>query len=225
MDGAYSGLIPLFLDKGFGIFQHMFPPVEDILAQWPLIFGFMLGELLLMRFVPAKTIEGPVTPSGSRNFYKTNGFQHFSLCLILYFAGVYFDLFTPGVVYPRLGPILMFLNFFALAFCLMLYIKGHISPSSEDSGSTGNAIFDYYWGMELHPKIFGWDVKVFTNCRFGMMAWPLMLVDYAMTQQNLYGYISDSMIVSVVIQLVYIGKFFYWEVNMFVIYIFLIPLL
>lgn len=29
-------------------------------------------------------------------------------------------------------------------------------------------------GTELYPRIFGWDVKVFTNCRFGMMFWALV---------------------------------------------------
>lgn len=29
-------------------------------------------------------------------------------------------------------------------------------------------------GTELYPRIFGFDVKVFTNCRFGMMYWALV---------------------------------------------------
>src|SRR5690606_21329545 len=71
--------------------------------------------------------------------------------------------------------------------------------------------FDYYWGTELYPKIFGWDVKMFTNCRFGMMSWPLILLSYLAKQQQLYGVISDSMWVAVALQLIYIAKFFVWE--------------
>ena len=40
-------------------------------------------------------------------------------------------------------------------------------------------IFDIFWGTELYPRFghalwdIGWDVKLFTNCRFGMMYWGL----------------------------------------------------
>ena len=48
-------------------------------------------------------------------------------------------------------------------------------PSSSDSGTTGNPLFDYYWGTELYPRVFGVDIKVFTNCRFGMTVWGLLV--------------------------------------------------
>jgi len=56
-----------------------------------------------------------------------------------------------------------------------------------------------------------WDVKQFTNCRFGMISWPILILSYALKQKELYGGISNSMMISVAIQLVYITKFFIWE--------------
>ena len=92
----------------------------------------------------------------------------------------------------------------------MLYVKGRFAPSSSDHGTSGNPVFDYYWGTELYPRILGWDVKMFTNCRFGMMAWPLILVSFAAKQAETVG-LSDSMAVAVGLQLVYIAKFYWWE--------------
>lgn len=38
------------------------------------------------------------------------------------------------------------LQFFNLYLTLMLYVyKGHLAPSSSDSGSCGNIIIDFYW--------------------------------------------------------------------------------
>lgn len=51
---------------------------------------------------------------------------------------------------------------------------------------------------------------MFTNCRFGMVGWSLLLLSYAAKQDQLYG-LSDSMIVAVALQLIYITKFFFWE--------------
>ena len=103
------------------------------------------------------------------------------------------------------------MNLFALLFCGFLYLKGIYFPSSSDCGTTGNILFDYYWGTELYPRIFGWDVKQFTNCRFGMVFWPVSTISYAFAQYERYGYVSDSMMVNMSLQLIYCFKFFLWE--------------
>ena len=69
--------------------------------------------------------------------------------------------------------------------------------------------------MELYPRILGWDVKVFTNCRSGMMFWAVGIVSYCYKNMQLQenGQIQYGMLASVAIQLVYITKFFYWEMG------------
>jgi len=123
----------------------------------------------------------------------------------------YFDIFIPGDIYHLMGHLLSSMNIFALLFCLFLTIKGYFAPSSTDAGSTGSWVVDYYWGTELYPRVFGWDVKLFTNCRFGMMFWALGIISYAHAQYQHIGYISNSILVSIALQLVYITKFFWWE--------------
>jgi len=36
--------------------------------------------------------------------------------------------------------------------------------------------------MELYPRIGDFDLKMFFNCRFGMMSWPVLIIIYALTQ-------------------------------------------
>ena len=83
-------------------------------------------------------------------------------------------------------------------------------PSSADHGHTGNFIFDYYWGTELNPRIFGYDVKQvgemllcvqknalqMTNSRFGMMFWGLFALSAVLKQQETLGYVSRELVVS-----------------------------
>ena len=39
--------------------------------------------------------------------------------------------------------------------------------------------------MELYPRIGkNFDIKVFTNCRFGMMSWAVLAVTYCIKQVN-----------------------------------------
>ena len=180
-------------------------------AAWAMIGGFAALELALMRLLPGARFEGPVTPSGAVPVYKANGVAAFVTTLALFLGGSYgLGLFRASVVYEHFGEILGALNLFSLAFCAALYLKGRLAPSSADHGLSGNPVFDYYWGTELYPRVLGWDVKMFTNCRFGMMGWPLILLSYAAAQHERVG-LSDSMAVAVALQLVYIAKFFWWE--------------
>ena len=182
---------------------------------WKILAVFAVFQLGLMKVVPGKPFLGPVTPKGNTPIYKANGFPCFLITIgMFWLSGFVLRLFNPAILYDHLGEIFGALNLFSLFFCLFLLIKGIFRPSSNDSGSSGNPFFDYYWGTELYPRVFGWDVKQFTNCRFGMMSWPLLLLSYAAKQQELYG-LSDSMLIAVLLQLFYIGKFFFWETGYF----------
>ncbi len=64
-----------------------------------------------------------------------------------------------------------------------------------------------YWGTELYPRVLGWDVKQFTNCRFGMMSWVLLPLVFAHKSMATHGgVLSNAFIVNIVLQLIYTAK-------------------
>lgn len=213
LNGSFQAFWDLVLGHGlfFMVASLWFPIFFGTLTAWKILACFAAFQLMLMKAVPGKPFVGPVTPKGNIPIYKANGVLSFLITLLAFFLATYkFHLFSPTLIYDNLGPMLGALNCFSLLFCLFLYFKGIFFPSSSDSGASGYHLFDYYWGTELYPRVFGWDLKMFTNCRFGMMGWPLLLLSYAAKQEELYG-LSDSMMVAVALQLIYVGKFFFWE--------------
>ena len=156
-------------------------------------------------------VQGPSTARGNVPSYRDNGFACFIVTLALFFIAAYaFEVVSPTIIYDHFAGLLGALNIFSLFFCAFLYLKGRLAPSSSDSGTSGNLVFDYYWGTELFPRIFGWDFKRLVACQFGLMGWALITVSFAAKQQDLHG-LSDSMAVAAGLQLVYIAKFFWWE--------------
>lgn len=213
LDGSFQAFWELVSSQGlFTLLSKIWLPVFfGTPTAWKILASFAAFQLFLMKAVPGKPFVGPVTPKGNIPIYKANGLACFLITIVLFIlASFKLRLFSPTILYDNLGPILGSLNSFSLLFCLFLYFKGKNAPSSTDAGASGYRLFDYYWGTELYPRIYGWDIKMFTNCRFGMMGWPLLLLSYAAKQEELYG-LSDSMIVAVALQLIYIGKFFLWE--------------
>jgi 7-dehydrocholesterol reductase len=175
--------------------------------------GYCVFQLLLMRVVPGETFNGPLTVKGNTPVYKNNGLKCYIITMVVFgmmtgYAKFYG--YTPTVVYDRFGDLLLTMTLFSAIFCVVLYVKGITAPSSSDSGSSGNFLFDYFWGTELYPRIWGFNVKVFTNCRFGITVWALLVVIHATKSYELHGFV-DSMFVSAFLQLLYVTKFFYWE--------------
>ncbi|XP_003385786.1 PREDICTED: 7-dehydrocholesterol reductase-like [Amphimedon queenslandica] len=182
-------------------------------TSWAIIGSFAAFQLVLMRVLPGKIVDGPLTPKGNTPKYKANGMLAFIVTLLVFCSLAFTGLINPAIVYDNFIDIIGGLTLFSIVFVLILYIKGSIAPSSTDNSVSGNFMFDYFWGTELYPRILGWDVKMFTNCRFGLMGWAVLILCYAFKQYSVYGFVSDSMIVSVGIQLVYIAKFFQWEMG------------
>ena len=213
LEGSLNRLGDLIVQNGLlsTIYTIWKPVFFGSSTAWTLIIVFAVLQLVFMKFLPGSLIQGPVTPKGNIPIYKENGLLSYFLTLFLFcFCSFQLKLFSPTIIYDNFGAILGALNIFSFFFCLCLYLKGSFFPSTTDSGRSGNSIFDFYWGTELYPRIFGWDVKTFTNCRFGMMCWGLIILSFAAKQHELYG-LSDSIAVSVALQLIYITKFFVWE--------------
>jgi len=213
LNGSVTRLADVIINEGpVDLLYRIWGPVFfGTPRAWMIIGVFALSQLAMMRLVPGRAYQGPVTPAGNIPVYKDNGLASYGVTLTLFCVLSFgFHVFSPSIIYDHFNEILGALNFTSLVFCLLLYVKGRFYPSSSDSGYTGNFIFDYYWGTELYPRVLGWDVKMFTNCRFGMMGWPLIIISFAAGQHELYG-LSDSMMVAVGLQLIYITKFFIWE--------------
>ena len=214
-NGHYTELLDSF--KGQSVITMVVQIWSEISIfntfNFAVVFGYCAWAIFWMIVLPGPRAEGPPTEKGNVPVYVDNGFSHYVVTMIGFvILTVVLKMYgmSPSIVYDRFGDLLGFMNFFSLILCAGLYLKGIYAPSSSDHGKSGNLIFDYYWGTELYPRVLGVDIKVFTNCRFGMTVWPLLVAIFALKSYELHGFV-DSMFVSTVLQLVYITKFFTWE--------------
>ena len=214
MQGNFLAFAKLCVDEGFlSVLYKIWPDAFDS-ETWKLIGSFLVFELLLQRFLPGKEFKATTTPKGNVPVYKANGMLAFAVTLATLMGMTHLGLIQPSLVYDKFGNILSSMNVFAWVLCTILLIKGHVAPSTSDSGTTGSWIYDFYWGMDLYPNILGWDVKMFTNCRAGMMFWAVGIICFAYKNQELNGgQLQLGMAVNVAIQMVYLTKFYYWEMG------------
>jgi 7-dehydrocholesterol reductase len=215
---------------GQNYLRRITPVTSD--RAYQLLACFAAFQALLLMFMPGKTFHGPITAAGNRPVYKVrggpgacvgaycsparaqaNGVQCVVATAVAYASLYAYGLLDPVEIYTLFPEMIAGMSRVSLLFCTLLLVKGHLAPSSSDSGSGGSIVGDFYWGMELYPRFFGGrlDVKTFTNCRFGMMGWGVLCVTFALANAERHGGMADSMAVCTVLMLVYIFKFFVWE--------------
>lgn len=180
-----------------------------------IVLGFTAFEYVLLVALPGKRFFGPVTPTGAQPEYKLNGVAAWAITHLALIGGYATGLLSPTALYEELGGILVLLNVGALVFCLGLYVKGRYAPSSSDAVLTGNFIFDFFQGVELHPRALGVSLKQLINCRVSMMGWSAMCVSYAAWEVATRGALSPALFASVFLTVVYLLKFFWWESGYF----------
>ena len=93
-------------------------------------------------------------------------------------------------------------------------ISGHSFPEIDEGLKSAPLPYQFYAGIELHPRLLGVDIKQLTNCRFGMLGWALLVLNFAIASIQLNGFNFGPLVNAVLINL-YLLKFFYWETGYF----------
>ncbi|KAF8819707.1 putative 7-dehydrocholesterol reductase [Cardiosporidium cionae] len=188
-DGSLLNSLHVARNQGFfSTFISVYPSPLESSALW-ILAVFFVAALVLTRILPGKMFVGPLSSSGYRNEYKANGTLYWISMNVLFIMGSEYG--------------------------FGLYNARRYFPSTRDSGTSGNFFNDFWAGTELYPKIFGWDVKLCSNDRIGLTWWGIALLSFASKQYEMLGYVSEAMAVSVLLQWIYLLKFFVWETGYF----------
>lgn len=213
---SYSSSTAKALESGVANFWyeswtgHSFP---CIMKMWIFIASYTVYSGLCLLLLPGSTYYGPPTSTGHRPEYRKSGITYYFITMgISAFVLLVMD--APcQAMYRSMPGFAVALVLFAFPIPFLLYVKGRMCPSPGEHGPTGSVVFDFYWGLELYPRIAGrLDVKQWTNCRFGMMMWQLLVLVGWKAQVDATGW-NWCVASSCMLQTLYIAKFFWWEDN------------
>ncbi|XP_010339204.3 delta(14)-sterol reductase LBR isoform X2 [Saimiri boliviensis] len=156
------------------------PPLPALYELWETrVFGvYLLWFLIqaLFYLLPiGKVVEGTPLIDGRRLKYRLNGFYAFILtsavigtCL---FQGVEFH-----YVYRHFLQFALAATVFCVVLSVYLYTRSFKAPRKDLSpASSGNALYDFFIGRELNPRIGTFDLKYFCELRPGLIGWEAVL--------------------------------------------------
>jgi 7-dehydrocholesterol reductase len=199
------------LKKSTTISQNIFPNLISLVV----LLVFLLWGYASLRLFP-QNFEGPKNVDGTIPKYQGNGFRFWIASVIVVVLVCLKWKKVPEMVTTNFIPIIMTFNIFGLLFVGYLYFAGRKEywGKEEDDKKEYSGLFRFYRGLEFHPRIGGVDIKQLTNCRFGMIFWQVIIIIFAFFSYYTSGF-NVAMWVTVILQTIYIAKFFWWETGYF----------
>lgn len=194
--------------------------LADVVAMVPmptmeaaiLFAAWLAVQAVLYVVMPGRVLQGWPTEHGERAEYRINGLMAFLASAGLLIAGIALDFVSPRAVLTQLGPLLTIATLFAIVAALLTQLAGRARAHLERT--TGNAVYDFYMGAVLNPKVGRHDVKFFFESRIGMGAWGAFAILMPAAELETHGTLSTAMLVVSLCQLWYVIDFFIFEATL-----------
>jgi protein-S-isoprenylcysteine O-methyltransferase Ste14 len=192
-------------------------PTVSLLSRIPaptfgslILYGcWFLLQAALQIAAPGKLHEGVPLADGTRLKYRMNGWFSFWFTLGAVVLAVAMGWVPATILYDQFAVLLTTVNIWAFVLSFIVYLHGRSSTRPERR--SGNALYDYFMGTALNPRLGNFDIKLFCEARPGLILWILINLSFAAKQFELYGSITTPMILVNVFQFVYIADYYFHE--------------
>lgn len=112
----------------------------------------------------------------------------------------------------------LYTSFLIISFALAVFVYARsffVKPGNPENrevagaGNSGNFIYDWFLGRELNPRVKipfipEVDIKIWMEMRPGLLGWIVIDCAMAVRQYKHFGYVTDSMLIAIVCQSVYV---------------------
>ncbi|XP_032226666.2 delta(14)-sterol reductase TM7SF2 isoform X2 [Nematostella vectensis] len=183
------------------------PQAHLVYAAW------MLYQVLLYMLPFGNVIKGPQLADGSQLDYRINGLFALLGTIALFFA-LMANKIPVTFVYDNFLSLITATILWSVVISVFLFVKAKRQGSGlSPGGNTGNAIYDFFMGHQLNPRIGNFDFKFFCEMRPGLLGWMMINFCLAVKESNDYGSLSPAMLLVCAFQFIYVADCLLFEAS------------
>ncbi|XP_037698656.1 delta(14)-sterol reductase LBR-like isoform X1 [Choloepus didactylus] len=187
------------------------PPLPALHDLWETrvlgvyLFWFFLQALFYLLPI-GRVVEGMPLVNGRRLKYRLNAFYAFLLTSTIIGASVFWGV-ELYYVYNHFLQFAVAAIVFSVVLSIYLYVRSLKVPRDELSpANSGNAVYDFFIGRELNPRIGTFDLKYFCELRPGLIGWVVINLVMLLAEMKLQDRATPSLAMVLVnsFQLLYV---------------------
>ena len=200
------------------------------------ILGWMAFQTLLHLLLPGQRVQGVLLANGRRLTYKLNGedlpcldllqacLQKVSHCfsaaqinlVVTILAAAVFSfwlkLLPLSWIYDNFLPLLTADCIVSVMLSAYLYVTSFgASKLLATGGQTDAAIYNFFIGRELNPRLGSFDLKHFCELYPGLIGWVIIDLGMLQKQYEQLGYVSAPMLLVCTFQFIYVCDAIWFE--------------
>ena len=178
-----------------------------------IIYGWVIFQAFLSLLPLGRVVEGPALEDNSKLKYRLNGFSSLAISVVSFVACLYYKLPVAKMINEKLLGLITHALILSFILSVLLFIKSYVEKSGVSPlGNTGNAIYDFFMGRQLNPRIASFDIKFFCEMRPGLIG--LVIIDLALLfdlYQKSNGDINGALLLLCSFHLLYIVDALWFE--------------
>jgi delta14-sterol reductase len=169
------------------------------------VLGWFFLHVLLERTLPGEIVKGTVLRDGKVLEYKINGLTAMFVSLSLVIAGHFAGAYSLSSLHDHFLSLITAAVLFSAVLSIYLYLRSFGKDRLlATGGNSGNAVYDFFIGRELNPRIGSFDLKVFCELRPGLIGWAVLNLAMASKEYDETGSVSAGMILVNAFQFYYV---------------------
>jgi len=166
--------------------------------------AWVLLMLILWYVVPGTHVRGDPTPSGHQTLFKCGALNAWFVTMALCAVANHFDLVNFSEIVERYMELAVTGTFACFPLSAVWIAKAYLFPTvPADATSHKDPIQDYFLGLEIQPKAFGVNIKLFWIGRVGMILWSVLGLCHARYQYDKIGQVNYNMMVTWLLAAIY----------------------
>eukprot|EP00055_Hartaetosiga_balthica_P008769 m.33658 g.33658 ORF g.33658 m.33658 type:complete len:424 (+) comp6464_c0_seq1:74-1345(+) len=151
-----------------------FSDVFDLTSLGVFLMWFSFQAILYL-FLPGQVCKGLPLRDGKVISYKCNGMKAFYVSMVTVVGGHFLGFFDLAYIYTHFLQLTTAAIIFSFALSVFVYVRAkRQNVMLALGGNSGNAIYDFFIGHELNPRIGEFDIKFFCELRPGLIGWAVM---------------------------------------------------
>jgi delta14-sterol reductase len=196
------------------IAQALLSPPAPSWAAAGIYASFVAMILVLSIILPGDIVQGQPFPKvwtvpgkPNRKTYKLNGLLVALTLYVLYIIGGLLKIWPLTLWADHFGDLAVFVFLVVLTLSTYLYVSAKVTGRGH---FTKSFALDFWSGVELNPSIAGVDLKMFA-LKLAMTGWILMNISFVGKQYELYGVITNRMMLYQAFTFIYMFDYYFFE--------------
>eukprot|EP00056_Hartaetosiga_gracilis_P022551 m.31535 g.31535 ORF g.31535 m.31535 type:complete len:425 (+) comp9704_c0_seq1:100-1374(+) len=171
--------------------------------------GWFAFQALLYVVVPGPICKGLPLRNGDVLNYKCNGMAAFYISVVSVLGGHLLGLFDISYLYTHYLHLTTASILFSSALSVFVFLRAkRPGVMLALGGNSGNALYDFFIGHELNPRIGDFDIKFFCELRPGLIGWAVLTFGMAAQQFKESGEVTIALLLVSLFETYYVWDAF-----------------